>query len=87
MAVRLDRQSHRPTQTWPLRVCDAGEALFGQNAPSVLTCLFGTLQSPQLGVCPIRQLFFYTNEPGVSMKTQDRCRKSAEFGTDLQVSS
>jgi hypothetical protein len=42
-------------QTLPLNVCDAPQAQFGQIVPLGLTCPFGTSQTPEFGVCAIRE--------------------------------
>jgi len=46
----------------------------GQTGPLTPTCLFGTSQTPKIGVCAIPGGMdvscFSTNEPGMSMKTK-----------------
>jgi hypothetical protein len=78
-------------QTLLLNVCDAPKAQVGQIAPRVPTCLFETSQTPHIGVCAIpkgvTESCFSTNDPGMSMKTKDRCGNPVACGADLQVSN
>jgi hypothetical protein len=41
-------KSHRLAQTLPLNVCDAPEAQACQVVPLVLTCPFGTSETPDI---------------------------------------
>jgi hypothetical protein len=52
-----DRQAGKRglAQTLFLNVCDAPKAQFGQIVPLALICPSGTSQTPNFGVCAIRE--------------------------------